>query len=107
MISLNDFFKNFSSTMVTSYEVLLRQHKDTGNHQTRSNFSYYHFRWSWYSFLSLLDVNYESAFGCDECKGEVIVCDATTLSFRRELLSWKEYLGKPVTVDKSIKCDKR
>ena len=51
--------------------------------------SYHHWRFAWYSFLDLLDINYEEGFCCPVCgKGDsldTVICDATALSFRQEL----------------------
>lgn len=47
-------------------------------------FSYARFRASWYAFMELLDVNYETGFLCPECgdEPEAVVMDGITLGFR-------------------------
>ena len=49
-------------------------------------------RMAWYSFLELLDINYEDGFVCGRCGAypEVVLCDATTLGFRREYAQFVE-----------------
>lgn len=47
--------------------------------------NYQQLRYSWYAYLSLLDIDYKSGFFCDICGAypDVITCDATTLGFKR------------------------
>ena len=45
---------------------------------------------SWYSFLELLDIDYEAGFSCAICGTDsldVIVCDRTSLAFRQAFLT--------------------
>ena len=52
--------------------------------------SYHHWRFSWYSFLELLDIDYRDGFCCPICGTgdlDTVICDATCLSFRQELCS--------------------
>ena len=60
-------------------------------------FSYNHFRFGWYSYLSLLEINYEDGFKCITCgdQPKVVIMDGTSLAFRHELDSWNECLGEP------------
>ena len=51
--------------MYTDYCVLKELHNQLGN--DLSIFSYNHFRISWYTFLSLLDIEYDCGFKCTEC----------------------------------------
>ena len=81
----------YSTTIHTQYCVLVKAHEDTGNHSFEKEFTYNHFRWSWYSFLKLLDIDPSSAFMCPECgtAPDIVLMDATSLSFRKEFLQWK------------------
>ena len=107
------FYHNpYSTTIHTQYSVLVKAHEDTGNYRFEKEFTYNHFRWSWYSFLKLLKAhedtgNYRfekglelvlifkidpsSAFMCPECgtAPDIVLMDATSLSFRKEFLQWK------------------
>ena len=50
--------------------------------------SYHHWRFGWYSFLDLLDINYSEGFCCPICGSgdlDTAICDATALSFGQEL----------------------
>ena len=74
--------------MYAYHKVLLAKHEDSHDVRFPSLFPYYVFRASWYHFLELLDVDYEEAFKCPLCSEEptTIICDATSLAFRRDLL---------------------
>jgi hypothetical protein len=50
--------------------------------------SYNHLRYAWYSFLGLLDIDYTAGSVCAECgpEPEVVVCDATTVAFRKTMV---------------------
>ena len=79
--------------MYTEYNVLKKCHGDVDDVPLAS-FQYNHFRLSWYSFLSLLDIDYDKGFTCDAC-GEVpklVIMDGTAVSFRRALDSWQPFL---------------
>ena len=61
--------------------------------------NYQQWRFSWYSFLSLLDIDYASGFICDIC-GQypaVLSCDATSLGCRKTFCRNTELCteGKP------------
>ena len=58
------------------------------------NFSYNYFRVSWYSYIKLLDIDYESGFTCQECGKypKTIIMDGTSVSFRKELDTWQTIL---------------
>jgi hypothetical protein len=70
--------------------------------------SYGHFRAAWYSFMSLLDIQYEEGFQCPHCgpAPSVVVGDATTLAYRQCYDSWTkavsctedktEYVSQPI-----------
>lgn len=80
---------------------MVKAQEDAGNLSFSSMVHYKHFRWAWYSFLALLDVDYSTGFQCSRCGTypQVLVMDATSLSFRRELGFW----DSPVMVDTSNK----
>lgn len=75
--------------MYAFHKVLLSQHEDSRDILFPHQFPYYMFRASWYKFLQLLDIDYNEAFRCPLCstEPEVVICDATSLAFRRDLLS--------------------
>ena len=74
--------------MYTEYSALAKLHMDAGN-VIADVFKYNCFQHGWYAFLNLLDINYSEGFMCVECGccPEVVVVDATSLSFRKELQS--------------------
>ena len=74
--------------MFAFHKVLVAKHEECEDIIFPSLFPYYVFRASWYHFLERLDIDYEAAFKCPNCTAEpsTIICDATSLSFRRELL---------------------
>lgn len=74
--------------MHTYHKVLIAKHEDSGDHQFQAIFPYYVFRSSWYHYLELLDIDYPHGFTCPKCSSmpDIIVCDATSLAFRRQLL---------------------
>ncbi len=47
--------------------------------------NYQQWRFSWYAFLNLLDIDYSSGFTCGRCGQypQVLTCDATSLGFRK------------------------
>ena len=52
--------------------------------------SYHRWRFAWYNFLDLLDVNDDAGFCCSICGStslDVVICDGTTLAFRQEFCS--------------------
>lgn len=76
----------YRATMYTEYCALSKLHMDAGS-MIADVFKYNHFRQGWYAFLNLLDIDYSDGFMCDECGScpNVVIMDATTLSFRRDL----------------------
>lgn len=73
---------------------MVKAHEDAGNPSFSSTVGYHHFRSAWYAFLSLLDIDFSEGFQCITCGNDpqVIVMDATGLSFRKELDFWKDNL---------------
>ena len=81
--------------MYTEYTILQRMHSDTEEEMILNAFKYNHFRISWYSFISLLDINYSQGFYCAKCgiNPHSLIMDGTSLSFRRALDSWSSSVG--------------
>lgn len=52
------------STIYTQYTVLCKDHRDAGNDHITLMLSYNQYLLAWYSFLQLLDVNYQEGFSC-------------------------------------------
>ena len=80
--------------MYTEYSVLKELHHHLGN-DLGSRFTYNHFRLSWYNYLNLLDIDYESGFRCHIC-GDLpttLIMDGTSLAFRKELDTWGRFLN--------------
>lgn len=84
----NSIYISHRFPMYAFHKVLLAKHEDSRDIRFPSLFPYYVFRASWYYFLELLDIDYEEAFRCPHCSGEptTVICDATSLAFRRDLL---------------------
>ena len=61
---------------------------DYGNTGFAENMTYHRFKYSWYSFLQLTDIQMQDGFTCPVCETSptIIICDGTSLSFRRQLL---------------------
>ncbi len=78
--------------MHTEYCVLNKAHEDVAPSTTsfKKIVHYKYFRSAWYAFLNLLDINFLEGFQCATCGvcPQVVVMDATALSFRRELGFW-------------------
>ena len=80
----------FRTTMFTEYCILEKLHEDVGDVPLNTTFAYNHFRLSWYAYLNLLDIDFSNGFCCKVCGStpDLIIMDATSLSFRRALDSW-------------------
>ena len=76
--------------MYTEYGILEKICEDVGDSPLNTVFTYNHFRLSWYAYLNLLDIDLSLGFSCKVCgtTPDIIVMDATSLSFRRALDSW-------------------
>ena len=50
--------------------------------------SYNQLRYAWYSYLKLLAIDFSNGSSCPECGSTpaTVVCDATTVSFRRKMV---------------------
>ena len=70
--------------------------KDAGVPDFDKLVSYNHFRIAWYLFLELIcaDINFSDGFLCSHCGSypSVLIMDATSLAFRRDLDFWSENL---------------
>ena len=76
--------------MYTYYTIMASLHQDAGEFNLPSKFPYHWFKASWYHYLSILDIDYENGFRCPNCTvdgnpPDIIICDATSLAFRRDL----------------------
>ena len=81
--------------MYTEYTILQRMHGYVDTKMLIEKFKYNHFRCGWYSFLHLLDIDYFDNYCCKLCgdKPDVVIMDATSVSFRRALDSWHSFVG--------------
>ena len=79
------------TTIYTQYCVLVKAHEEAGNQHMKKTFTYNHYRFSWYAFLDLLNMDLKQGFMCShcECQPEIVIMDATSLSFRKEFIPWK------------------
>lgn len=75
-------------TLFTYYSVWQEIMADANVANFKRSLSYHHWRFAWYSFLDLLDIDYEG-FCCPICGKDngldTVICDTTALSFRQEL----------------------
>ena len=82
-------FSFFRCTLFTYYSVWQEIMADADVLDFKRLLSYHHWHFAWYSFLDLLDINYEEGFCCAICGKDnsldTVICDATALSFRQEL----------------------
>jgi hypothetical protein len=78
--------------MFTEHSILTMMHKDAGNPSFSKMVSYNHFRAAWYAFLELIssDIDFSNGFICSHCgpHPSIIIMDATSLAFRRDLDFW-------------------
>ncbi len=76
--------------MYTFHSIMSDVYSDCG--EDIKQFPYHWLRASWYHDLNILDIDYPAGFTCPKCGDEpkTIVCDATSLAFRRDLLPTKE-----------------
>lgn len=97
-------FPFFRTTIYTEFTILQRVHSDVEERLVLDSFKYHHFLHAWYSFMHLLDVDYSHGFFCNTCgvNSNILIMDATCISFRRALDSWRLFVGNtPTTVTKS------
>lgn len=81
--------------MYTEHIILQRMHSYIDTDILHDKFKYNHFRCAWYSFLRLLDIDYTANYCCKLCgdSPDIVVMDATSVSFRRALDSWRSFVG--------------
>lgn len=93
-------------TLYCEYQTLVDMHRDAGHVEFSGIFSYQHFRSSWYSYLGLLDIDFNDGFCCPDCGGQptTVIMDATALSFRKELDSWQKTLQTEPASKQSLKA---
>lgn len=87
------------STLYRYYLVLCERQADAQDSMAlgfKAKVSYHLFRSAWLHYVSLLDLQMDSAFYCpDEHCGsapQVMICDATALAFRQQYDCWKDLL---------------
>ena len=76
--------------MCAYYNVWSEVMNDGGKAGLRKIISLKQWQASWYSFLQLLDINYNEGFCCPMCGTnslEVLVCDGTSLAFRQAFIT--------------------
>ena len=78
----------FRMPMYTFVSVTKEESFDVGLSSLYSLLTYDRFRMAWYSYLDLLDINFDDGFCCSVCRThpDTVVFDATTLSYRKEAL---------------------
>ena len=78
----------FSMTFIQFFTVWETEMFDWGFPDFCEKFSYEKFVHSWYAFFDLLDVEESDGFTCEKCGPypDLVVCDGTSLGFRRQLL---------------------
>lgn len=91
--------------MHTFHETLCDIHRDYGNEkEIKMFFPYNRFRYAWYSYLNLLEIDYCSGFSCPKCTSapEIILCDGTSLAFQRRMLQMPRGMFQEQAVDVRI-----
>ena len=93
-------------TLFTYYSVWQELMADANILNFKRLLSYHQWRFAWYSFLDLLDIDYEEGFCCPICGKDngldIVICDATELSFRQELsTSLKSTMNDPFSGSRS------
>ena len=90
-VLFNIYYFVFRSTIFTEYNVLKKTFIDAGYTDFSDKMSYQDFKEAWYAFLALLDIDYLNSFNCPQCGPDpkTVVMDATSVAFRKELISWE------------------
>ena len=80
--------------------MLIQCYLDAGNDHFQSIVTYSSYLSAWYSYITLLDIDYTEGFMCSQCGHcpDLVVMDATALSFRKELDYWGK-VKREMTVD--------
>ncbi|XP_065052628.1 uncharacterized protein LOC135681910 isoform X2 [Rhopilema esculentum] len=81
---MQHFLKGHSQSLISYLEVW-KSNLSFSGYEKGPFLNYQQWRCSWYSFLELLDIDYTFGFQCQICGPypNVVICDATTLGFRR------------------------
>lgn len=89
--------------MFTEYTVLEKTLGNMSGRPANTIFKYHHFKSACYSYINLLDIDMSAGFCCDSCGKDpsLLVMDATSLSFRKALVSWKMALAKTSSTPKA------
>ncbi|XP_065064713.1 uncharacterized protein LOC135690945 [Rhopilema esculentum] len=87
-------FRHGRMPIYVFHTIYVREKRDEGLSCEISTFSYNKFKDAWYSYLELLDIDIDQGFGCEICKNasDIVLMDATSLSFRKELTHWRSFL---------------
>lgn len=75
--------------------MLMKTFVDSGFVNIGDKISYQDFKEALYAFLNLLDIDYQRSFECPSCgpDPDTVVMDATSVAFRKEMISWKNVLA--------------
>lgn len=78
----------FRITLHTFFNVWEQRNFDAGNINFRQYIDYNSWRFAWFGFLRLLDINYKEGWLCPLCGQEpnVVICDATSLAFQKQFV---------------------
>lgn len=76
--------------MASFYKEWCWRQVDSGHLLFTEKLSMAMFRYAWYSFLQLLDINPTSGFRCHLCGDipDTVVMDGVTLGLRKALVDW-------------------
>ena len=79
---------DFRITLHTFFNVWQERNVDAGNFAFHQLIDYNSWRFAWYAFLRLLDINYHQGWICPRCgpQPDIIVCDATSVAFQRQFV---------------------
>lgn len=100
------YFLTGKTTIFTEYSVLKKTFSDSGFPDFFEKMSYQDFKEAWYAFMDLLDIDFDHSFHCPDCgpDPDTVIMDATSVAFRKELLSWKHLFS--INSDRSEPYDK-
>ncbi|XP_063427966.1 uncharacterized protein LOC134711349 isoform X2 [Mytilus trossulus] len=94
---LRNYLKQYVTqgcTLSSFYKQWTWEQLESGNLNFSEEFQYNRLRYAWYSFLELLDLNYNNGFSCPECGDcpHTVVMDGVSLGLRKTFMPWKQYL---------------
>lgn len=89
-------FVTEGTPLISFYQEMCWAQVESGNLEFSSQCTYSRFRYAWYSFLELLDINFASGFACPECGDTpcTVVMDGVSLGVRKAFIPWKDYLKR-------------